>query len=66
MLPEGRRSFAFGLFYAGYGGGWLVGSVVTGLLYAHSISAVIAFSVVVQLSAIPLFLLANRGALKTV
>ena len=25
MLPEGRRSFAFGVFYAGYGGGWLIG-----------------------------------------
>jgi MFS family permease len=25
MLPEGRRNLAFGLFYAGYGGGWLIG-----------------------------------------
>jgi MFS family permease len=32
MLPEGRRGLAFGLFYTGYGGGWLVGSVTTGLL----------------------------------
>jgi len=62
MLPDGRRNFAFGLFYAGYGGGWLIGSVVTGLLYKHSIPGVIGFSVAVQLSAIPLFVLANRGA----
>ena len=62
MLPDGRRNFAFGLFYAGYGGGWLIGSVVTGLLYTHSIPGVIGFSVAVQLSAIPLFVLANRGA----
>src|SRR5262249_1327767 len=26
VLPEGKRNFAFGLFYLGYGGGWLVGS----------------------------------------
>ncbi|WP_225040138.1 hypothetical protein WGT02_25050 (plasmid) [Rhizobium sp. T1470] len=25
VLPEGRRNFAFGLFYIGYGVGWLVG-----------------------------------------
>src|SRR5262249_20652438 len=39
VLPEGKRNFAFGLFYLGYGGGWLVGSVVTGLLYEHSRTA---------------------------
>jgi len=30
VLPEGQRSTAFGLFYLGYGGGWLVGSITTG------------------------------------
>jgi MFS family permease len=60
MLPEGKRNLAFGLFYTGYGGGWLVGSVATGLLYKYSIPAVIAFAVTVQLSAIPLFLIAQR------
>ena len=35
MLPEGKRNTAFGLFYIGYGGGWLIGSVTTGLLYEH-------------------------------
>src|SRR5436190_24886 len=47
MLPEGRRNLAFGLFYTGYGVGWLVGSTMTGLLYARSITAVVAFSVIV-------------------
>src|SRR6266567_3541974 len=27
ILPEGRRNLAFGLFYTGYGCGWLAGSV---------------------------------------
>src|SRR5262249_6758342 len=44
MLPEGRRNLAFGLFYAGYGCGWLIGSVTTGLLYDRSLPFVIAFS----------------------
>ena len=59
-LPEGRRNFAFGIFYTGYGGGWLIGSIATGLLYHVSVAAVIAFSMAVQLGAIPLFLFARR------
>jgi hypothetical protein len=29
VLPEGKRNTAFGLYYIGYGGGWLIGSIVT-------------------------------------
>jgi len=60
MLPEGRRNLAFGLFYTGYGAGWLIGSTTTGLLYDRSIPAVIAFSVIVQLTSLPLFMMAER------
>jgi MFS family permease len=60
LLPEGGRNLAFGLFYTGYGVGWLVGSVAAGLLYERSISAVIVFSVAIQLAAIPVFILAQR------
>src|ERR1041384_7721241 len=56
VLPEGRRNFAFGLFYLGYGGGWLIGSVVTGLLYEHSRMALVVFAVVVQLGSLPFFI----------
>ena len=59
-LPEGRRNFAFGIFYTGYGVGWLIGSVAVGLLYDVSVTAVIAFSMAVQLGSIPLFLFAQR------
>jgi MFS family permease len=59
-LPEGRRNFAFGIFYSGYGVGWLVGSIATGLLYQVSIAAVIGVSMAVQLGAIPLLLIARR------
>jgi len=59
-LPKSRRNFAFGIFYTGYGGGWLIGSIATGLLYQLSVAAVITFSMAVQLGAIPLFLLARR------
>ena len=60
VLPEGRRNLAFGLFYLGYGGGWLVGSVATGLLYERSRIALIVFAVAVLLASIPFFVLATR------
>jgi MFS family permease len=60
VLPEGRRNLAFGLFYLGYGGGWLVGSVTAGLLYERSLSYLIAFSVAVQLVSIPVFFVAQK------
>jgi MFS family permease len=60
VLPEGQRNLAFGLFYAGYGVGWLIGSVATGLLYEQSRIALIAFAIVVQLASLPVFVVARR------
>ena len=60
MLPEGRRNLAFGLFYAGYGSGWLIGSIATGLLYEQSRAGLVIFAVIVQLASMPLFAIAQR------
>jgi MFS family permease len=60
VMPPGRRSLAFGLFYTGYGCGWLAGSVVMGLLYERSLWALVSFAVLVQLASVPLFVLAGR------
>ncbi len=59
-LPEGKRSLAFGLFYAGYGFGWLGGSVATGLLYDRSRLALVVFAAVAQLASLPFFIAASR------
>ncbi len=61
VLPEGRRNLAFGVFYLGYGGGWLIGGIVTGVLYEQSRLALIIFAVVVQLASIPFFILGARA-----
>lgn len=62
VMPRGKRSFAFGLFYAGYGCGWLVGSIAAGFLYQHSHAELALFAAVVQLLSIPLFIFgAYRG-----
>jgi MFS family permease len=61
VLPEGRRNLAFGVFYLGYGGGWLLGSVTTGLLYERSRLALVVFAVLAQLMSLPFFALAARA-----
>ena len=60
VLPEGQRNLAFGLFYAGYGVGWLIGSVAMGLLYDHSRPALVIFAVLAQLVSLPVFLAAQK------
>jgi hypothetical protein len=60
VMPENRRNLAFGLFFAGYGSGWLLGSIATGLLYEQSRLALVLFAVVVQLASLPVFALARR------
>jgi MFS family permease len=60
ILPEGKRNLAFGLFYTGYGLGWLVGSVATGVLYGQSLTALVAFSIAAQLVSLPAFAIGQR------
>lgn len=60
LLPTGRRNFAFGLFYTGYGAGWLIGSIISGLLYQHSLFALSIFTLCAQLSSLPIFYFAAK------
>jgi MFS family permease len=61
VLPKGHRGLAFGLFYTGYGGGSLVGSIASGVLYERWIGGVIALSIAAQLASLPLFVAASRA-----
>lgn len=56
MAPVDRRGTAYGLFNAAYGLAWFLGSALMGYLYDVSVGGLIAFSVGVQLVAVPLFL----------
>ena len=60
VIPPQKRSTAFGLFDTGYGIAWFVGSAVMGLLYDRSVLAVALFSVILQLTALPVFFIANK------
>jgi hypothetical protein len=56
-----RRSFAYGIFTAGYGISWLPGSAVIGVLYGFSSAAAAWFSVGAELAALPFFLKAAHA-----
>jgi MFS-type transporter involved in bile tolerance (Atg22 family) len=54
MVPAARRGTAYGVFNTGYGLLWFAGSALMGVLYDVSLPALIAFSVLAQLIAVPL------------
>jgi len=60
MVPSQRRASAYGLFTGGYGVSWFLGSVVLGVLYDISLPALVIFSVLIQLAAVPVFAVVGR------
>jgi MFS family permease len=60
MVPAARRGTAYGVFNSGYGLLWFAGSALMGVLYDVSLPALITFSVVAQLIAVPLLFLVGR------
>jgi predicted MFS family arabinose efflux permease len=60
MVSSNRRASAYGLFNAGYGVFWFLGSALIGILYDISIHATIGMCVGLELAAIPFFFVARR------
>ncbi len=60
MVPKERRATGFGIFHTGFGLFWFLGSALMGFLYDFSLKTLVAFSVAMQLGAIPIFLLVSR------
>jgi MFS family permease len=60
MVPMNRRSTAYGIFNAGFGLFWFLGSALMGVLYDVSIPYLIGFSMVTQLASIPFFVLIRK------
>jgi MFS family permease len=60
MVSPDRRSSAYGLFTGVYGIAWFLGSVAIGALYDVSFAALVTFSVVAELAAVP-FLVVVRA-----
>lgn len=60
MVATDRRASAFGLFTAGYGLFWFIGSAAIGALYDLSVTATIVFCVAAELAAVPIFVWVGR------
>ena len=60
MTPQHRRGTAYGMFNMIFGVSWFAGSALMGWLYDVSLPALIAFSMLAQLAAVPLFMMAHR------
>lgn len=61
LVAAGRRATAFGVFDAGFGMAWFVGSAAMGALYTVSLPATVGFSVILQLLALPIFAVVSRS-----
>ncbi|MGH9105959.1 MAG: MFS transporter [Acidimicrobiales bacterium] len=59
MVPPNRRSSAYGLFTGAYGTAWFLGSVAIGALYDVSFTALVTFSIVAELAAVPFILVVH-------
>lgn len=56
IVPADRRASAYGMFDTVFGVFWAAGSAVMGILYSRSIAALVAFSIIAQLTAVPVLL----------
>jgi MFS family permease len=61
LVSADRRGSAYGIFDTTFGVFWSVGSAAMGLLYGYSLTALVIFSVVAQLSSVPLLLSVRRN-----
>ncbi len=62
MVSSQQRATAYGIFDTAYGVCWFLGSSLMGFLYDVSFPALIIFSVVIQLAALPLLLLVRKAS----
>lgn len=65
MVPKAKRGTGYGIFNAGYGICWFLGSAAIGFLYDISIPLLIAFSMISQLAAVPFIFYIKRQFVKS-
>lgn len=64
MVPKEKRGSAYGVFNTGFGVFWFLGSFLMGVLYDISIPLLVAFSLIIQLLAVPLLWIVRNHELK--
>jgi predicted MFS family arabinose efflux permease len=61
LVGRSHRASAYGLFTAAYGAAWFIGSSAIGFAYDRSASAAVVVCLVLQMLALPFFLIAARA-----
>jgi hypothetical protein len=61
VVSMNKRGSAFGAFNGVFGVMWFLGSVAMGLLYSRSLTGLVAFGIVAQLGAAPMFFYLRRA-----
>ncbi|HEY2476650.1 MAG TPA: MFS transporter, partial [Candidatus Cybelea sp.] len=61
VLARRKKATVFGLYDLAFGIAWFAGSIVSGVLLDRSIPALVAFSVLLQVAAIPFFVYGKGG-----
>lgn len=62
VLAHRGRATGFGLYDLAFGSAWFIGSAISGVLLDRSVVALVLFSTLLQLSAIPFFLIGSTGS----
>jgi MFS family permease len=60
IVPLGIRGTGYGIFNAGYGITWFLGSSLMGILYDYSLAMLVSFSVICQFISLPLLVYAQN------
>src|SRR6185437_5965549 len=60
VIAVQKRSTGFGVFDTVFGVAWFIGSAAMGFLYDRSLVALIGLSIILQLAALPVFLIAHQ------
>lgn len=60
VVPAEKTATSFGVYDTGYGVFWFAGSWLMGYLYAHSVQALVIFSLSIQMISLPIFWLTYR------
>ena len=60
IVPSRKRATGYGLFNAGYGVAWFIGSSILGYLYDVSLPALIGISICLQLLSLPVLQMVRR------
>lgn len=62
LIPPGKRAIAYGIFNAGYGLAWFLGSTAMGILYGEGKPYLLSFAIAMELISLPLMALVCKNA----